>query len=77
MRSLLYIAAESFELNEQLISELSNHAFFIGGIVLAAMILKRRLAFRGACLKFPHMQWSKFEEPKEGESRRPRDWGTG
>ena len=75
MRSLLYIAAESFELNAKLISELSNHAFFIGGIILAAMILQRRLAVRGACLKFPHMHWSDIEEPKEGEAGRAGDWG--
>ena len=51
MRSLLYTAVEHLAITEQMISEISGYSFFVGGIILAVMILKRRMAFRGACLK--------------------------
>ena len=52
MRSLIYSSVDSLAITEQMVSEITSYGFFVGGIILAIMILERRMKFRGACLKF-------------------------
>ena len=73
MRSLLFLGIEDVVITRELISEISGYGFFIGGIILAIMVLDRRMKFRGTCLKIaPPTRWSEFEDYKHFPPKHPR-----
>jgi hypothetical protein len=63
MGSLLILAFEVFSIDANTIAVISDYSCYLGGIVLACMILKRRMAFRNAKIKIaPPLRWSKFDD---------------
>lgn len=61
MGSLLFLAVEFLSINANAIVVISDYSCYIGGIALAVIILKRRMAFRNAKFKIaPPLRWHEF-----------------
>lgn len=69
----LQSAIASVSMDPQTIGEFSNYAFYLVGVVLAVVILKRRMKYRRSTFTFNlPSRWSAIKEPHAGHHTRIR-----